>query len=174
MHFGKALLFRAFEHYQQANYNKVPIWLACQPKPWRRMERIEMLKIPRVGVAVIVQKEGKVLLGERQSALGAGKWAFPGGHLEFNETVEACAEREVFEETGLQIQDIKYAAFTNDIFKDEDKHYITLYVIAEYAGGELELKEPDKCSQWAWFSWESLPEPRFLPLENLLKQGFKV
>ena len=58
-------------------------------------------KKPRVGVACVVQKEGKVLLGQRKGAHAVGCWGFPGGHLEFVESVESCAKRELLEETGL-------------------------------------------------------------------------
>ncbi len=127
---------------------------------------------PLVGVAVIILKDHKVLLGKRKTSHGDGTWALPGGHLEFNETIEDCAIREVFEETGLFIKNIRYGTFTNDIFSKDQKHYVTLFVISEYDHGIPKLKEPDKCHEWGWFSWNSLPEPRFLPLENLLDQGF--
>lgn len=128
---------------------------------------------PLVGVAVIIFKDHKVLLGKRKNSHGHGSWAFPGGHLEFNETIEGCARREVYEETGLYIKNIRHGAFTNDIFSDEHKHYITLFVVSEYDYGLLQLREPDKCEEWSWFSWSALPEPKFLPLNNLLKQGFE-
>ncbi len=131
-----------------------------------------MTKRPLVGVAVIIMKDRKVLLGKRKMSHGEGTWALPGGHLEFNETIEDCARREVFEETGLIIKNIRYGAFTNDIFSGDQKHYVTLFVISEYDSGILEPKEPDKCHGWVWFSWCDLPEPKFLPLENLLKQDF--
>ncbi len=125
---------------------------------------------PSIGVAAIVIKDHKVLLGKRKKAHGAGTWAFPGGHLEFNESIEECAKREVFEETGIHIKNIRYGTFTNDIFREDQKHYVTLFVISEYDDGDLELKEPEKCEQWDWFLWNELPEPKFLPLQNLLKQ----
>ncbi len=127
---------------------------------------------PLVGVAVIVVRAGKVLLGRRKGAHGEGTWALPGGHLEFFETIEDCAKREVAEETGLQIDGIRHAAYTNDLFQDEEKHYVTLFVIAEQAAGEAAVREPEKCDAWKWFSWEHIPRPRFLPLENLFSQGF--
>ncbi len=133
-----------------------------------------MSKRPAIGVAVIVLKNGKCLLGKRINAHGSGTWAFPGGHLEFNESIQGCAEREVLEETGLSIKKTRFATCTNDIFRDEEKHYVTLFVVAEYASGDLELKEPDKCEKWDWFNWNEFPEPRFLPLENLLEQGFSA
>ncbi|MCG8633970.1 MAG: NUDIX hydrolase, partial [Desulfobacterales bacterium] len=122
---------------------------------------------------VMVIKEGKVLLGRRKGGHGTGTWAFPGGHLEFGESIEACAKREVMEETGLEVDNIRHQAFTNDIFTREDKHYATLFVRADYTSGKAVVMEPDKCEQWAWFDWGQFPEPLFLSLENLLKQGFR-
>ena len=128
-------------------------------------------KRPLVGVAVIVVRGGRVLLGRRKNTHGDGTWALPGGHLEFFESIEACAKREVAEETGLQIENPRHFAYTNDRFEAEKKHYVTLFVIAEYRGGEAVVREPEKCEKWQWFAWEDLPRPRFLPLENLLAQG---
>ena len=131
-----------------------------------------MLKRPAVGVAVIVIENGKVLLGRRLGAHGSGSWACPGGHLEYGESFEDCAKREVFEETGLSIKDVRYAAVTNDVFKEEKKHYVTLFVVAKYDSGTLQIKEPEKCEKWDWFELPKFPEPLFLSLNNLLKQGF--
>jgi len=133
-----------------------------------------MGKRPFVGVAAIVIKDGKVLLGKRKNSHGSGTWQFPGGHLEFNESIEYCAQREVLEETGIKIKNIRLGPYTNDIFEQEQKHYITLFVISEYDSGELELREPQKCEKWGWFEWTQLPQPSFLPIINLLKQNFKL
>jgi 8-oxo-dGTP diphosphatase len=128
-------------------------------------------KRPLVGVAVIVVRDGRVLLGRRKNAHGAGTWALPGGHLEYFESIEDCARREVAEETGLKIGNVRHCAYTNDRFQAEGKHYVTLFVAAEHRSGEAVVREPDKCEAWRWFSWDDLPRPRFLPLENLLAQG---
>jgi 8-oxo-dGTP diphosphatase len=132
-----------------------------------------MDKRPRVGVGVIVIKDGKVLLGERKGSHGEGAWQFPGGHLEYGEAIEDCARREVEEETGLQIKYLRYGPFTNDLFAAEDKHYVTLYVLADYLSGIPEVREPEKCREWGWYDWHQLPEPLFVPIKNLLKQGFQ-
>jgi len=65
-----------------------------------------MDKKPKVGVGIIVIKDNKVLLGKRKNSHGEGSWCFPGGHLEFNESLENCAKREVLEETGIEIKNI--------------------------------------------------------------------
>lgn len=126
---------------------------------------------PLVGVAAIVCREGKVLLGRRRSSHGAGTWQFPGGHLEFCESIEACAVREAYEETGLRVRNARLGPFTNDIFENEGKHYITIFVVCECDDHEPCVREPDKCENWAWFDWGALPEPLFLPVKNLLKCG---
>jgi 8-oxo-dGTP diphosphatase len=92
--------------------------------------------------------------------------------LEFGETVEQCAAREVLEETGLPIQSITLGPYASNVFAAERKHYVTLFVLAQSASGEPQLCEPAKCSSWRWFRWSELPQPLFLPLEALHRTGF--
>jgi len=127
---------------------------------------------PIIGVAVIVVRDNRVLLGKRKGAHGAGGWQFPGGHLEYNESIENCAAREVWEETGLHIRNLRSGPYTNDIFREEKKHYVTLFVVADYEAGTAQVKEPEKCERWQWFKWGVFPEPLFLPTKHLLEQGF--
>jgi 8-oxo-dGTP diphosphatase len=127
---------------------------------------------PRVGVGVLVWHDGKVLLGRRRGAHGAASWSFPGGHLELGESWEACALREVHEETGLDVHSLDFAAVTNDVFADEGKHYVTIFMQAQAHSNAAELREPDKCEGWAWFAWSDLPSPLFLPIRDLLASGY--
>ena len=127
---------------------------------------------PEVGVGVIVRKGRMVLLGKRRNSHGAGTWSFPGGHLELNESVVECARREVLEETGLRVKNIRQGPYTNDIFEREAKHYVTLFVVSDYDSGELTVREPDKCEEWKWFEWNRLPQPLFVPIQNLLETNF--
>ncbi len=138
------------------------------------MRKVNIIKYPRVGVAVIVVNNSKVLLGKRKGSHGDHTWNFPGGHLDFNEEVENCAKREVFEEAGIKIKNIRLGPFTNDIFIEEEKHYITIFVLSDLASGEPIVREPDKCEEWKWFFWNNLPKPLFLPIQNLLKQDFTL
>lgn len=105
---------------------------------------------PRVGVGVFVFKDGKFLMGQRRGAHGAGSWSVPGGHLAFNESPEETAIREVREETGLEIGNVSFAAVTNDVFADEGKHYVTLWMKSDWVGGEPTITEPDKFVEQAW------------------------
>lgn len=129
---------------------------------------------PKVGLGVFVIKNKKLLLGQRINAHGEGTWSLPGGHLEFFETFEQCAKREVMEETGLKIDNVTFVAATNDIFKEEKKHYVTIFVKSNNSDGIVRIMEPDKCLKWDWFTWDNLPKLLFLPLENLRKTGFNL
>jgi len=128
------------------------------------------MNAPRVGVGVIVMREGLVLLGLRKGSHGAGTWALPGGHLEFGESLEQCAAREVLEETGLALHDLTQGTFSNDLF--EGRHYVTLFMLARADGGEPQVLEPDKCERWAWHRWSALPAPLFQPLASILRAGY--
>ena len=127
---------------------------------------------PKVGIGVILVKDNKVLLLKRKNAHGEGTWSFPGGHLEFNEEFEDCVIREVEEETGITVSNIRFAGLTNDMFQKENKHYVTIFMLCGWVSGEAQIKEPENCEAQGWFEWERLPEPLFLPIVNLLKQGY--
>lgn len=131
----------------------------------------EPLKRPGVGVGVYVRKSGKILFMLRKSAHGQGTWCAPGGHLEMGEPWEACARREVMEETGLEIENVRFLGVTNDIF-DSGKHYVTIAMGADWKSGEVVNLEPEKCERAEWFKPGEYPEPLFLPARNFLKNGY--
>jgi 8-oxo-dGTP diphosphatase len=123
-------------------------------------------------VGVILIRGNSILLGERLGSHGKGTWAPPGGHLEYGETVEQCARRETLEETGLILDHVTLAPFTNDIFTEEDRHYVTLFVTSREPDGVAQVLEPKKCARWEWCMWSALPTPLFRPLETLRIGGF--
>jgi 8-oxo-dGTP diphosphatase len=65
----------------------------------------------RVGVGVIIERDGKILLGLRKSEHGEGRWGFVGGHLEHGESPEDCVRREAREEIGAELENLKRFAF---------------------------------------------------------------
>jgi 8-oxo-dGTP diphosphatase len=131
-----------------------------------------MSQSPRVGVAVLIARDKRVLLLKRQGVHGFGTWSPPGGHLEFGESPEECAIREAKEETGLDVTDVKFKAVTNDLFEAEGKHYITLWMEGECLSGEAVVNAPYEVSEVRWFAWDHLPETLFLPFRNLLEGKF--
>ncbi len=124
---------------------------------------------PRIGVGVIVLNSGnQVLLGKRLSTHGQGFWAFPGGHLEPNESVAECAKREVWEETQIQLKEVGLGPFSYDEFEESGRRYVTLFCIARIEDQEPTVCEPAKCESWEWFSWDALPQPLFKPIQSLI------
>lgn len=112
---------------------------------------------PRVGVGVMILKDGRVLLGKRKGSHGAGEYAFPGGHLEYMESFEDCARRETREECGVEIDNIRFQ-FVANLTQYKPKHYAHIGLIADWKSGDAKVLEPDKCEGWQWHDLNSLPE----------------
>lgn len=130
-----------------------------------------------VGFGVMLLRADRILLGQRnvipekaESELhGEGTWTMPGGKLEFGETFENAAYREVEEETSIQLRksNLKLISITNDIV--HDAHFVTLGFLAlEFSGKEF-VCEPDEITQWGWFGLDELPSPLFFPSEKIIK-----
>lgn len=149
----------------------------------------------RVGVGAFVLKSSqespqnpRFLIGKRINSHGSGTYALPGGHLEFGETPEECAGRELLEETGLKASNFRFLTATNDVMPADGKHYITLFMVC-VRDNDTDLPqvlEPEKCEGWQWVSWEEfltwvnrecgaqpdevLERKLFIPLLNLVQQ----
>lgn len=117
-------------------------------------------KIPLVGIGVMIFKDNKILLGKRKGSHGAGEYAFPGGHLEYMESCETCARREIAEECGIEIKNIRFGALANSKYY-APKHYVYIGLIADWESGEPKVLEPEKCENWGWYDLDNLPEPLF-------------
>lgn len=123
---------------------------------------------PKIGIGVMIFKDGKLLLGKRKGSHGAGEYSFPGGHLEYMEGFEECAKREVLEEAGIKIKNVRFQVLGN--IKDyAPKHYVQIGLIADWESGEPKVLEPDKCENWEWYDIDNLPEPIFIPVKYIIE-----
>src|SRR3989338_123047 len=131
----------------------------------------------RVGAGfgvILLREEGgvsKVLLGKRHedpekasSELnGAGRWSLPGGKLDFGETFEEGAAREVFEETGIKVDPTSLTLVSLANERVPTAHFVTMGWVAAKFEGEAQVMEPDEMTQWQWFPLAELPEPMYFP-----------
>ncbi len=127
----------------------------------------------RVGLAVLILRDGKVLLGHRSAhrkdtggIFEPDTWTVPGGKQEFGETMFEGAVREVREETGLEISDLELFSASDDV--QPDRHFVTLQFIARCGSGEPRVMEPEKEDDWQWFSFDDLPGNLYSPTRGFL------
>lgn len=123
---------------------------------------------PKVGIGVMVFRDSRVLLGKRKGSHGAGEFAWPGGHLEFGESFAECAKREVREETGMEIQNVRFLRLMN-LKAYAGTHYVDIGLAADWVSGEPEVREPDRCEGWAWYNPERLPAPLFSTIPSYIE-----
>lgn len=116
-------------------------------------------KSPRVTVDGFLIKNQQILLVQRKNQPFKGKWALPGGFVEYGEKTEDTVVREVFEETGLKTSIHQLAGVYSDPDRDPRGHTITIVYILEIIGGELVAG--DDASDVNFFNVKELPELSF-------------
>src|SRR5271163_4454906 len=95
---------------------------------------------PMAGIGIVLLRGEEVLLVRRGQPPALGAWSLPGGGQELGETAEACARRELLEETGLTAGPLILIAHVDAIHPDAEGnieyHYTILDFGGRYVGGE--------------------------------------
>ncbi|GEM_PF-164832 len=106
--------------------------------------------------------EPKLLLIERASEPCKGRWAFPGGFMNIDETAGQCASRELLEETGLEINNWKEVGVFSTVDRDPRERVVTVAFCAVVFGESLcEVKGGDDAHCAAWCKLSELPPLAF-------------
>lgn len=96
-------------------------------------------KRPVAAAIALVVKDDQILLVRRANPPDAGRWGFPGGKIEFGETVLEAAERELSEETGVTGKALRVITAVEAFDKDEAKalrqHFILIGVLCRWLSG---------------------------------------
>ena len=79
-----------------------------------------------------------------------GRWEFPGGSVEFGESVEDALIREVREEHNMEIEIIELLEVVSHIIPEENQHWVSPSFIARHKFGKADILEPEKCSAIKW------------------------
>ncbi len=123
-------------------------------------------KYPRAALTVdaivyfVEEKTTKVLLIERGRDPFKNKWALPGGFIEMDETLEKACIRELEEETGLAVKEMKqFRAY--DALDRDPRHRTISVVFSAKLDAEQKVNGSDDASNAAWFSLDELPELAF-------------
>lgn len=110
----------------------------------------------------------KVLLIERGQEPYKGKWAFPGGFLQMDETAEECAVRELREETGLELEHVRQLGAFSAVDRDPRERVIT---IAYYAlARQSEVRGGDDAARAQWWPIGEVPQLAF-DHDDILRQA---
>lgn len=138
---------------------------------------------PKVGLGVVIVKNGKILLGTRKGSHCTGQRCVPGGHLEFDEQIAAGCLREVLEETGLIVKLRRFDEarlewyVANNVL--EGKHYVGIFVVVDWIEGEPKNREPEKNYGWEWVDYDvieknAMPGSAWLPTEMFVNYRDRI
>ena len=116
-------------------------------------------KTPRLTADGAVIKDGKILLIKRKNNPYKGKWALPGGFVEYGEKVEDSVIREVTEETGLKTKIVDLIGIYSDPKRDPRGHTVTVVYLLDIVNGFL--KEGDDAADAKFFDLLDLPDLSF-------------
>ena len=125
---------------------------------------------PTVGVAVIVLKENKLLLGKRKKPPFAGSWCIPCGHVEWGEDIREAAVREFREETGLEVQ-------IHEVFEVLSNFHnplgltVGVWFTGKVVGGHL--KANDDLKEAAFFPIDKIPVDMAFPTDLIVIDKLK-
>src|SRR5512146_3170977 len=126
-----------------------------------------------VGVgAIIVNERGELFLARRGPLAKneRGLWEFPGGSVEFGETLADALRREIREEYGLEIEVGELLDVVDHILPDEGQHWVSPTYICRPLPGQPgpRILEPGKCTEIGWFDpYQAPPDLTVITRQNL-------
>ena len=123
-------------------------------------------------VVITKENEPQVLLIQRGNEPFKGCWAFPGGFMNMDETTEQCAVRELEEETGLKVTEIKQIGAYSRVDRDPRGRTITVAYLAIIDKVE-NVKGLDDAAKAQWFPLSDLPKLAF-DHEEIMKDAKRL
>jgi mutator protein MutT len=100
----------------------------------------------------IVVREDRLLLVRRRNQPDAGRWSFPAGKIEFGETIDTAAIRELVEETGVSATSVNIITAVDAIDYDDDgnvqHHFVVVAVLCEWIAGDPQANDDATDARW--------------------------
>jgi 8-oxo-dGTP diphosphatase len=133
------------------------------------------MEIPRVVASVIIKKDNKLLLVKEILESFKEYWIFPGGGVDFGETLLDAAKREIKEEIGLDIKIKEFLGFKEAIFPKYDYHTVIFFFLAEPLNDKI--IKTDKILDVKYFTKEEIENLNLVDsarwiLEDIYKKVF--
>ncbi len=114
-----------------------------------------------VGVGALIRGEdGRLFLARRgpQAKNERGLWEFPGGAVEFGETLADALRREMREEYGIELEVGVLLDVVDHILPEEGQHWVSPTFLCRVTAGQPQIREPGKCSAIGWYHLDDLPQ----------------
>jgi ADP-ribose pyrophosphatase YjhB (NUDIX family) len=112
-------------------------------------------RTPRLAALAVLPRAGRLLLVQRRNPPDAGLWGFPGGKVDWGETVFAAAERELLEETGVRAAAREFLTNLDILVADGEgglsHHFLLAAVLCEWRAGEPEAADDALAAEWVGF-----------------------
>lgn len=133
-------------------------------------------KKPGIGVAAVVWQDSSrnlLLLGLGHSPENREEiYAVPGGHWESGETLLDAINREIYEEAGIEVQDINLSSVYEFYNSEKNKSYVTIGFEGILRNGQPKVMEPKNKTNWGWYkAEEALKLPLFAPDKVLIERA---
>jgi len=130
-----------------------------------------MHRNPALTVDVVVIEDNKILLVKRGQPPHQGDWALPGGFVEYGETSEAAAKREVQEETGITIDLSAILGVYSDPDRDPRGHTVSVVFVGKMVSGQLQ--GGDDAADAKWYDINDLHEEQLAFDHGMIVQDFR-
>jgi 8-oxo-dGTP diphosphatase len=119
------------------------------------------MKQIRLTTDAVITDGPRVLLVKRGEEPFKGKWALPGGFVEYGERAEEAIVREVREETGLDVRVSKLIGVYSDPRRDPRGHTVTVAYICEPKAVNKKPRAGDDAAEAKWWRLDRLPKLAF-------------
>lgn len=126
---------------------------------------------PKPGVAVLMERAGRILLARRGTEPRKGTWDIPGGFIDAGETAEQAVRREMREETGLELADLHYFGSYPDTYGRRDEPVLSFCFTARADTGDP--KPASDVSELAWFASEEIPHELAFPHQQQILRDWR-
>lgn len=134
------------------------------------IEKYHQIHYPKEAVAIVIfnEKNDILFIHNRRYTVGHLEWEIPAGKIEAGEEKETAARREAKEETGCELQDLKYLCSQNPSNGMSDA---MVHVFAARASAESAIQDTDEVCSKRWFT-----EKEYLDLlrTNRTKDGVSI